>query len=215
MRKTYLERWEEFNNLIIQRDNEYVAQVLGDKTLNKLYHVQYQGKLDELIVTGYSVDHYLNGNRISLYYAKKKPTRIELMRIQNFYEAEPEYCPDFITVHVKGENYSTGFKLKKIRDKDFVYEDRGEAEKVSKELSEKTLIREKFLKIHQKPKNYNYLANGYRMLGWQGAEKHDAAYQKCRELKHELVEVSENMRGTEHNVSCPVCKIFWKYDSGD
>jgi hypothetical protein len=89
-------------------------------------------------------------------------------------------------------------------------------------------------------KNYNYEENGYTFLGWQNGWKHvyldidknvteDKSkqvyfdyltedypeYGKCRDLKHQTVKVHHNNRGTENTVSCPICMIYWKYDSSD
>lgn len=98
-----------------------------------------------------------------------------------------------------------------------------------------------FQQYHKKDKNYNYPSNGYKFLGWQNGWKHVyfdedgnlcsetnkpnktfgyttvdyPEYGKCRDLKHRRIEVSHNQRGSEHTVSCPECKIYWKYDSSD
>lgn len=102
-----------------------------------------------------------------------------------------------------------------------------------------------FDETHKKGKNYDYRANGYKDLGWQNSWKHvyydedgkvttgDISkgekpkktsgyskedypeYGKCRELNHRTIHVSHNNRGSHHDVSCPVCKILWKYDSSD
>lgn len=91
-----------------------------------------------------------------------------------------------------------------------------------------------------KDKNFDYKANGYTFLGWQNGWKHvyfdiqgnvteDPArkisfgylpadypeYCKCKALGHQRIEVQHNSRGSENTVSCPECKIYWKYDCSD
>lgn len=87
-------------------------------------------------------------------------------------------------------------------------------------------------------KNYNYEENGYTFLGWQNSWKHVYVdkddnpttdmkkvsyakyltkdypeYGKCRDLKHKTITIRHNNRGTENTVSCPICMIYYKYDS--
>lgn len=94
--------------------------------------------------------------------------------------------------------------------------------------------------LHKKDKHYDYAANGYKFLGWQnswkdtwydesGNETTDRAkrkstgyskenypeYRSCRDQGHRTIEVSHDNRGTQHDVSCPECKLLWRYDSSD
>lgn len=89
-------------------------------------------------------------------------------------------------------------------------------------------------------KNFDYEANGYKFLGWQNGWEHVHVdkdgnitddpqkyylmkytkdkypeYAACIEQKHPLTEIRMNYSGTENIVSCPICKIYWKYDSSD
>jgi len=98
-----------------------------------------------------------------------------------------------------------------------------------------------FKELHKKDGGYNYTSNGYKFLGWQNEWKdvyydedgnlcsetgkpHKTfvytkedypEYRKCIDSKHRLIEVSLNQRGSENIVSCPICKIYWKYDCSD
>jgi hypothetical protein len=110
------------------------------------------------------------------------------------------------------------------------------------EIIRKFVEKEKaFKELHKKDVNYNYAANSYKFLGWQngwnhvyydedgnlcsesgkprksfGYTKEDyPEYKNCLDSKHTRIEVRHNQRGTENTVSCPICKIYWKYDSGD
>ena len=49
-----------------------------------------------------------------------------------------------------------------------------------------------------------------KSFGYSSADQ--PIYGKCRDLKHRRIEVSHNRSGSENTVSCPVCKIYWKYD---
>jgi len=110
------------------------------------------------------------------------------------------------------------------------------------EITRKFLEEEKaFKELHKKDGGYNYAANGYKFLGWQNGWKHvyydedgnlcsetgkprkSAGYLKedypeyrnCIDSKHRRIEISHNRRGSENTVSCPICKIYWKYDCSD
>jgi hypothetical protein len=89
-------------------------------------------------------------------------------------------------------------------------------------------------------KNFDYETNGYKFLGWQNGWKHVyfdkngnetndetlketfgystkdyPEYGNCRDLKHKCTAVQHDSRGAENTVSCPICKIYWKYDCSD
>lgn len=120
-----------------------------------------------------------------------------------------------------------------------------DAQEYSDNIKEKRKAEKEFDELHKKDENYDYRVNGYKDLGWQnswhhvyfdedgkettgdisrgekpkktfGYKKEDyPEYGICRELGHRTIEVSHDNRGTQHDVSCPVCKILWKYDSSD
>lgn len=110
------------------------------------------------------------------------------------------------------------------------------------EITKKFVEEEKaFKELHKKDGGYNYSANGYKFLGWQNGWKHEyydedgnlcsetgkpsksfgyskenyPEYRNCIDSKHRRIEVSRNSRGSENTVSCPICKIYWKYDCSD
>ena len=114
------------------------------------------------------------------------------------------------------------------------------AKEISLMLTSEYDKKNKFLDEHKKDKNYNYNENGYKCLGWQNGWKHvyfDAEgnvtedptkrksfgystadhpeYGACKDAKHLHIEVQHNQRGSENTVSCPICKIYWKYDCSD
>lgn len=109
-----------------------------------------------------------------------------------------------------------------------------EAERVTKKNEEEKAFKE----LHKKDASYNYSANGYKFLGWQNGWKHHyydedgnlceesgkssktfgykkedyPEYSKCMEAGHQRIEVSHRRSGSENTVSCPKCKVYWKYD---
>lgn len=125
----------------------------------------------------------------------------------------------------------------------FVY--KSDAQEYSDSIKDKRRVEKEFDELHKKDKNYDYRGNGYKDLGWQnswhhvyfdedgkettgdilkgekpkktfGYKKEDyPEYGNCIEQKHRTIEVSHDNRGTQHDVSCPICKLVWHYDSSD
>jgi hypothetical protein len=111
----------------------------------------------------------------------------------------------------------------------------------SNKVIEENRIEKEFKEQHAKDANYDYSANGYKFLGWQNAWKHEyydednnlcsetgkpqksfgyskkeyPEYRNCIDSGHRRIEVRHNQRGSENTVSCPICKIYWKYDCSD
>lgn len=95
-----------------------------------------------------------------------------------------------------------------------------------------------FKEAHKKDGGYDYDANGYKFLGWQNGWKHVyydedgnlcsetgkpkvsfghtktdyPEYKNCMDSNHNRIEVRLQRSGSENVVSCPSCKIYWKYD---
>lgn len=111
----------------------------------------------------------------------------------------------------------------------------------SQEVENKKNEEINFYAKHKKDHNYNYISNGYQFLGWMNQWKtieldRDGKpcrktkkpvsslgfdrkiykdYFNCVNKKHRLITVQHDQRGTENTQSCPVCKIYWKYNSSD
>lgn len=122
-----------------------------------------------------------------------------------------------------------------------LYYSLSDAEIISNKVLEENRIEKEFKEQHKKDGGYNYAANGYEFLGWQNGWKHEdydedgnlcsetgkphksfgyskdnyPEYRNCIDSKHIRIEVSHNSRGSENTVSCPICKIYWKYDCSD
>lgn len=139
----------------------------------------------------------------------------------------------------------TSIAVKDVFDSKTAFIFKEDAELASLKLKEEFGAQKRFQEEHKKDAYYDYSRNGYKFLGWQNGWPHvyfdedgnqttgDASkgekpkrsfgytkemrpeYGHCREQKHQTIEVRHNNRGTENTVSCPVCKVYWKYDSGD
>ncbi len=83
-----------------------------------------------------------------------------------------------------------------------------------------------FQSANTKDADYDYETNGYTFLGWQNSwefttvdghmvAKDQPKHNDCINAKHTLISVSCNDKGSENVESCPICKIYWKYDSSD
>lgn len=116
-----------------------------------------------------------------------------------------------------------------------------EAKAESEKMVERRRLDKEFNDLHKKGSNYDYRANGYEFLGWQNGWKHEyfdedgnlcsetgkpsksfgyskenyPKYRNCIDSGHRRINVSHNSRGSENTVSCPACKIYWKYDCSD
>ncbi len=142
------------------------------------------------------------------------------------------------------ENNRTSFSAVKFNDvvkRIGLFYSIEEAEIESKKVLEENRIEKEFKELHKKDAGYKYQDNGYKFLGWQNGWKDERfdedgklcsetgkpaksfgyskenypEYSNCINLKHKRIDVSHNQRGSENTVSCPICKIYWKYDCSD
>ena len=156
-----------------------------------------------------------------------------------------EYTYTWGEYNGKPASSRTSIAIQDVFDAKTSFLSKGDAELASLKLKETDAIQRKFQEDHKKDAYYNYSANGYKFLGWQNGWSHvyfdedgvsttgDASkgekpkrsfgytkemypeYGNCREQKHMTIEVRHNSRGSENTVSCPICKVYWKYDSSD
>ncbi len=141
-------------------------------------------------------------------------------------------------------NYAkSSVKLKNLLENINCFQKKEDAENASLLLLNNNIVKKDFYNKHKKDANYNYDNNGYKFLGWQNGWKHVyydedgnitdgnieigskprrsfgytkadyPEYGNCKEQKHLTLDVT--IGRCEHVVSCPVCKIYWKYDSSD
>lgn len=143
----------------------------------------------------------------------------------------------------KERNYSStsSVKFNDVINKTNLFYNSSDAEIISIKILEENRIEREFKEQHKKDKEYDYPAHGYKFLGWQNGWKHVyydedgklcsetgkpkntfgykkeeyPEYGNCIGLNHKRIEVQHNQRGSENTVSCPICKIYWKYDCSD
>lgn len=144
-----------------------------------------------------------------------------------------------------GFKASTSISYKDIINNKKVFSSFEEAEKIALAIRQENQRIKDFKELHKKDTSYNYSANGYKFLGWQNGWNHvyfdedgnqttgDISkgekpkksfgytkeqypeYMNCIESKHIRIEVSHSRSGCENVVSCPICMIYYKYDSSD
>lgn len=241
--KTNLEKYNHYMNLISKRDNDFIklhVPVLP----KKMFAVSFAGVVSELEITEASIQRMFNGRYIYLSPSIEKPTNKDIEKVVKYLEEDRELTKEDILFAYKerGIGYiSSGcfHPFKNDNPRSFVYTS-DEANRISAVNTMKHSMEQEFKETHKKDASYNYATNGYKFLGWQNSWQHvyfdkdgnqtdDPAkkasfgypkeaypeYRNCIDQKHQRIEVSHNSRGSENTVSCPICKIYWKYDSSD
>jgi len=241
--KTNLEKFNHYLDIVTERSNKYIKSQI-EVIPEKMYVVYPIGTLHELEITGVRYEPRENNRYFTLAFFTKKPSNESVENIKLYAEMSIEFVKEKILFDYKekGDGYTSSgcfhpFGKNDARKYFFTIE---EAEAVSKIVAEENRVRQEFKELHKKDASYNYLMNGYKFLGWQNGWKHvyydkdgnitndptkrasfgyDKAnypeYGNCNELKHQIIEVFHNGRGSENTVSCPICKIYWKYDCSD
>lgn len=150
------------------------------------------------------------------YIDSTKPTKKDieyiLEKIESFKNGTIKFTEDNIFY-----DFRTGHMSLKEYRSEYFFEQEYESEAIKLSVHIKSEIDkiEKFKNLHQKYPSYDYRSNQYKFLGWMNGWSSDTQipdYVNCKTNKHILIEVSHNRSGSENTVSCPVCKIFWKYD---
>lgn len=235
------EQWDLYMDVLKKRADVFMDS-LNIKSPDVFYRVGFNGKLEECFITERYYGFYLypNGKKPT----KQEVEKIKLISESEYdFKSEKAYFNYFHYWGSKdnGEQYKSSSAIKIIDiDKPGIYLDKKVAEELSEKASKDYEERKAFKELHKKDANYDYKGNGYSFLGWQNGWKHVyfdehgnettdrtksrtfgyskndyPVYGACRELKHETIEVIHNQRGSENTVSCPICKIYWKYDSSD
>lgn len=211
--RTNVEKYNHWQNLLKIRVDGFLADVIkeyfgGD--LPTVYQVKWRGGIKTLEVTGYSYNH-----RKLAAFPRKKPTRVDVLGIKTYYEENEAYRLYDVMIEVinREENYTTKIGLMTILKDKFFFTIKEDAEVLSEKLLTKAKLEDAFLEANKQYKDFDYLANGYNFLGWQESAHKMQDYKNCRAKEHTLIELSLYKNGMEHIVSCPLCKIYWKYDS--
>lgn len=233
--------WNYYLNLINERDRQFVVESSGKPIPEKIYQVGRSGILTECFVTGVCWSKH----RGQLWYTTKTPSNGDCERIKAWYDANPpielkDVSLEYYSYWGEGYKSSSAHMFYDSTRNQGLFLDKMEAELFAEQARLHREEEKAFDELHKKDKSYNYNANGYKFLGWQNGWKHvyfddqgnitaDPAkrrsfgytkedypeYGNCRELKHRTISVQHDQRGSENTVSCPECKIYWKYDSSD
>lgn len=236
---TLLEKWNDLQT-IVKRRSDSIVQAAYPSIPSEFYCVYPTGKIEVRTTKG---SHYTFS--FSTYPSGKKPTQKDVIRLTEALSIPTEVDPMKIYIEYSapfGESTSTSWsKAKDLFDEKgglFLCLEKANAESVR--VSEKWKAEKEFDQIHKKDAGYRYDENGYKFLGWQNGWHHvyfDAdgqvttdpqkkksfgyltsdypEYGKCKDAGHRTIHVQHNPRGSENTVSCPICKVYWKYDSSD
>jgi hypothetical protein len=243
--KTNLEKWNYYYNLIKQKENDFINSIVSKKP-EILYLVLPKGVIKTQTITSLDYSYRMNGECIFFTFYTRKPTRKDVKKLKEYFEANIKYKKELIRFNYSeswGKGFtssSTHFFLDPKRNIN-ITQDLSKAKIISERLVKENKELNNFKEQHKKDSDYNYKLNGYKFLGWQNGWKYVyydedgnlcsetnkprktfgyltsdyPEYGKCRDLKHRHIEVSHNQRGSENTVSCPICKIYWKYDCSD
>ena len=237
-RLTNLEKWNNHMNALNEKANAFM-DTINTLIPEIFWKVNRNGSIEECFVLNrhYSFRLHFNGKKPTNKDIEKIESVInsEIKFISD--KAYFDYKYLWGVSHGKESYASTAIKVTDLFANNIAFLTLVEAEEKSRIIIEANNEEKAFRKKHAKDANYNYQKNGYKFLGWQNGWKHvyfdekgnvttDASkkksfgylkedypeYGNCRELKHRTIEVSTRRSGSENIVSCPICKIYWKYD---
>jgi len=239
--KNNTEKWNFYKSIIDIQTQTYINVITNDIKLPFTYYVVYDnGDVVERILNKWDYAHHKQGGILRL--NKKIPSNKEVKSIKEYSEAmifNSEFIFGWCT-EKKFNKYPSTISYHNFINKVDLYYDKNEADGIANLKLKKKQDRKDFIDKYRAI-NYNYSVDGYRFLGWQNGWKNEALdedgmlcletgkkphrseysrelypeYHHCISLKHDLIDVSHNSRGTENTVCCPICKIYWKYDCSD
>ena len=243
--KTNLDKWNYWNELIVTQTKLFIESQC-ETMPTKIYRIYPSGKIGIGEVTEVNYAYHINGSYFHLQFFTKKPTKDDVLKLKNYYELSIPMVKERIMFKYS-EPFGTGtsrassvhFLFDNSKNKNLTTCE-NQAKEISLIFTSKTEEWNRFLNEHKKDKDYKYIENGYKFLGWQNGWKsvyfdaegnatEDATkrnsfgyssadhpeYGTCKNANHNNIEVSHNQRGSENTVSCPTCKIYWKYDCSD
>lgn len=242
--RTNLEKWNFYFNEITLKSNDFIKSILPIIP-EVFYKVENNGEVYECTVLNAHYSHRMHywGKRptnddvqmIKGFYEDDEP-----FDAKNAY-IDYRYCWN----EENGYTSTTAINIIDLVEGKNAFLDKETAEKVGKEKKKAFDDMIAFKEKHKKDANYSYGSNGYKFLGWQNGWKHvyfdedgnvttgDESkgekprksfgyleadypeYGKCIREKHRRIEVQHSRSGSENTVSCPLCMIYWKYDSSD
>lgn len=231
------EKWNYYSDIIKRKTNIFIKNIEEYNKIPKEYYiVSYTGMIHKMIIKSTKYLHTNYG--IYIRFNTKIPTKKDILDLKTYALSDILFDKNAIYFNAisdtKMDEYISFDDLMNERNIFYTIE---EANKKSIENKNKI----EFINNNAKDITYDYLANGYKFLGCQNnwkmssfdengnlcnitgkphkvfkySEKDYPEYRKCMDLNHIHIEVSKGNTGYENIVSCPICKIYWKYDSSD
>lgn len=234
--RTNLEKWNYYFSIVEDKTNKFYQSLIKENPLpEKFYMVYPSGTISVKVIDGYEYGHFKHNWHALIYV--KKPSKINVERIKEYSETDIPFTKDNLYIKYKDNLSRSTVSYNDLINKINLFYELEEAQKESEKYQE--II--KFKEFHKKDPSYNYKENGYKFLGWMNnwpSELYDEdnnlcsetgkpsrsfgyskekypEYKNCIDMGHERIEVSHYSNGSENTVSCPICKIYWKYDSSD
>lgn len=243
--RTNLEKWNYYLSIINDKTNEFIDSETNGKIIPEVYYYVYPvGKIAERRIQGFSYAHFVHNGKIyfsGIKPTKKDVEEIaEYAQKEIPFSVNNIYC-NYIEDYGANSKSTSAVSYINLVNQTGLYYSLLDAESVSRKVLEDNRMDMEFKERHKKDSKYNYTENGYKFLGWQNGWKHVyydqdgnlcsetgkpprmchyakedyPEYWNCIDSKHRRIEVRHNSRGSENTVSCPICKIYWKYDCSD
>jgi len=215
--RTNLEKYNFYKQILTDRAEVFMNQHYLNLQNQDIVDIFYLIKNDGTIQECQTLYRFYKFKESSLL----KPTRKDVLDIKLLSETHYDFEVNRIGIRYKFINDGKSYMATSTILIDELYGEinknicfsKSDAEMVSEKKINELGKTESFHKEHQKDKNYNYDSNGYKFLGWSnGWNENPIEYLICKESYHHLISVSHNNHGSENTVSCPECKIYWKYD---
>ena len=196
---------------ILIKERDFLNRIFVKGYPKKYYHVDNSGSICEILVSSIRILRYINNQRISIDIKPNKvPTKNHILQLRKYLETQwlkeniyfipvsnRTFPYEFFPYRKNSENYVLNKKSALIKSK-----------KILENIKHKN-ISSALTKDDLKTLNYTSLGDSN---SWN---KHPIAYTDCIKKKHKLISISTLYRGIEIINVCPICKIYWKYDSTD
>ena len=222
-------------------DSQKEGKVIPDK----YYIVYPVGKISERTITGTEYSHYKHGGTTYFSGrnpTNKDVLAIEEYANSDIpFSADNIWFKYSEVWDESGRTSSSSVRFNDVINEVGLFYSFPEAVIASEEILAQNKIEAEFREQHKKDGGYKYGENGYKFLGWQNGWKHEyfdedgnlssetgkphksfgytkenyPEYRHCIDSKHRRIDISHNNRGSENTVSCPICKVYWKYDCSD
>lgn len=239
--RTNIGKFNALKKIVLNKVAIYTKELVKKYALpSKLYTIDYDFSITELHIKNIYISH----SALEYYTKKPTKLDIANLKdfIEHDDYCNITYIRvGYVLKNIEGNIQKGSTIFKNILDKTVYFYSKEKAIEASKIMLKEREKAVAFQIKYAKPKNYDYNANGYRFLGWQNNWQHEyydkdknlcseskkppvyfdynankyPEYAHCKTMKHRLIEVSLSDTGSEHIVSCPICKVYWKYDSSD